>query len=278
MSPVRSMASAEAVLPMHKQRCLESADQKNENVLIRHHPQGFTELVINSYASRNALSIDVLDALTRGVEESVTAGSRVLILSGSQQLFSAGVDIRELTGGQEDMEHDGKVAAFVEALTEAPLVSIAAIEGGCIGAGFEIAAACDLRIADEASYFAFPALRMGLLYRPTAIQRTARLLGPGAAARMLLLGERLSASDAYTCGLITSMAEPGQVQQTAVSLAERLCAAPPAVLHGTAQILGSVVSNSGDPLGWMEAHVASFTSPARRESVNAAQKSLRKKT
>jgi enoyl-CoA hydratase/carnithine racemase len=262
---------------MPKQTGLESTEQTKGHVLIRHHAEGFTELVINNIASRNALSRDVLDALIAGVEESVTAGSRVLVITGSQQFFSAGVDIRELTGGSEDIELDGKVAAFVEALSAAPLVSIAAVEGGCIGAGFEIAAACDLRVADEASFFGFPALRMGLLYRPAAIQRTARLLGPGAAARMLLLGERLSGPDAYACGLITSMAGPGQVPGAAASLAARLCEAPPAVLHGTAKFLGSVVTDDGDSRWWLEGHLASFTSPARAESVNKAKEALGKK-
>jgi enoyl-CoA hydratase/carnithine racemase len=251
--------------------------QWKRSVVLDHSDDDFSELVIDNYSRRNALSANVLDAILAAVDECVDAGSRVLIIRGSNRFFSAGADVCELTGLVGDIEHDAKVAALIDVLTRAPLVSIAAVEGGCIGAGLELATACDIRIADETAFFAFPALEMGLLYRPTAIERTARLVGPAAAARMLLLGERLSLVDAYRCGLVTSMAERGCAAESARTLASRLCTAPPGALHASVRILSSVVSDTSDPAMWTDQHLKSFASLSRFEAVETKKKALRKR-
>ncbi|MFE7423371.1 enoyl-CoA hydratase/isomerase family protein [Rhodococcus sp. NPDC057529] len=253
-----------------------SAVATRSGITLDHFDHGVSELVIDRFAQRNALSSAVLDEIVVGLEKTVAVGNRIIILRGSNGFFSAGADVTELTGMIADQEHDAKVAAVVDALTNGPVVSIAAVERGCIGAGLELAAACDVRIADSTTFFAFPALEMGLVYRPAALSRTVRLVGPAAATRMLILGERLMLDEAYQCGLVTTTAFTGDVYATARTLADRLSGVPSDVLRDTARILSSVLAGSDEPDRWMNEHLESFASLSRYESVTAKKNAMKK--
>ncbi|MDF3311652.1 enoyl-CoA hydratase/isomerase family protein [Rhodococcus sp. T2V] len=237
---------------------------------------GVSELTIDRYPQRNALSSRVLAQILAALDKTEAAGNRIIILRGANGFFSAGADVTELTGLIEDQGHDAQVAAVVSALTERRLVSIAAIEGGCIGAGLELAAACDLRIADSTAYFAFPALEMGLVYRPDALARMVRLVGPAAATRMVMLGDRLTLEEAYACGLVAANAQPGEVCATARALAQRLSRVPADVVRATARILSSVLAAPNEAEAWRDEHLKSFASLARFESVTAKKNAMRK--
>ncbi|MDJ0419876.1 enoyl-CoA hydratase/isomerase family protein [Rhodococcus opacus] len=247
------------------------------NIRLEHLGDGVSELTIDRYSRRNALSSRVLEEILGALDETESAGNRIVILRGASRFFSAGADVSELTGLIEDQEHDAQVATMVAALTESRLVSIAAIEGGCIGAGLELATACDLRIADSTAFFAFPALEMGLVYRPDAFARMVRLVGPAAATRMVMLGERLTLDEAYRCGLVTATTKPGEVCAAAHGLAHRLSQAPTDVLWGTARILSSALAGADKPDVWMDEHLKSFASLSRYQSVTAKKNALRKR-
>jgi len=121
------------------------------------------------------------------------------------------------------------LCAAIDAVHRAPFPVLAAVHGACLGAGFELALACDLRVAASDAAFGLPEVRVGV---PSVIHAALLppLIGPGRAAEMLLLGERVDASRALAWGLVNRVVEPADLA-TAVDdiLAGVLACGPAAV-------------------------------------------------
>ena len=94
---------------------------------------------------------------------------------------------------------------MIAAVTEAPVPVLAAVNGPAIGAGTQLALACDLRIAAEEAAFAIPTARLGIAVNPWTIRRLALLSGTGTAQAMLIGGEALDAAHALQCGLASRL-------------------------------------------------------------------------
>ena len=149
---------------------------------------------------------------------------RVLVVRGAGgKAFSAGGDVAEfLTLAPADLERWGDTLTAAERCRK-PV--IAAIDGFAMGAGLELAVACDFRIATRRSEFAFPEVRLGMIPGSGGTQRALRLMGMTRAKLFLMTGRRLSAAEAEAWGLITqAVADDGldeAVQALATELAER---------------------------------------------------------
>ena len=138
-------------------------------------------------------------------------GVRVAVLTGSGRAFSAGMDVRVLAG----LDPAGARALItalhgaIEAVHHAPFPVVAAVDGPCLGAGFELALACDLRVAVTGATFGLPEVRVGV---PSVIEAALLppLVGPGRAAELLLTGEAIPAERALAWGLVNRVVEaPG---------------------------------------------------------------------
>jgi enoyl-CoA hydratase/carnithine racemase len=140
---------------------------------------------------------DTFETLAR--DESV----RAVVLTGAGRAFTAGMDVHVL----RDLDVPSAKAlisalcAAIDAVHRAPFPVIAAVNGACLGAGFELALACDLRVAATGALFGLPEVRVGV---PSVIQAALLppLIGPGRAAEMLLLGASVTASQALEWGLV----------------------------------------------------------------------------
>jgi enoyl-CoA hydratase/carnithine racemase len=147
---------------------------------------------------------DTFQGLAR--DESV----RVAVVTGAGRAFQAGMDVHVL----RDLDVAAAKAlisslcAAIEAVHRAPFPVIAAVNGACLGAGFELALACDLRIAASGASFGLPEVRVGV---PSVIQAALLppMIGPGRAAEMLLLGTPVTAAQALEWGLVNRVVEPG---------------------------------------------------------------------
>jgi enoyl-CoA hydratase len=153
---------------------------------------------IDRHERRNALDVEHCHALRETVEKLASAGLRALVVTGSGSSFCAGADLGGVYG-------DGFRTALYEmlhSLTALPVPVIAAVNGPAIGAGSQLAIACDLRVAAPSATFAIPTARNGLAVDPWTVRRLALLTGGGAARAILLGGASLDASRAYTLGLV----------------------------------------------------------------------------
>lgn len=124
--------------------------------------------------------------------------ARVLVLRGAGKHFCTGADIRELATADE--AHDISFHAIIEAVDTFPKPTVAVVQGGAIGGGAGLAAACDITIADEQAFFSIPEVRVGAV--PDAIAGAIiRAAGERNFRRYALSGERIGASEALRIGL-----------------------------------------------------------------------------
>lgn len=146
---------------------------------------------------RNALDTAQCKRLMDAVATVVDEGVRAVVLTGAGPAFCAGADFGEV---YDDGFRDA-LAGAVQAVADAPVPTIAAVNGPAIGGGTQLAIACDLRVADPSAVFAVPTAKLGLAVDPWTVRRLAQLAG-GATARALLLGcERVDAPLAHSRGL-----------------------------------------------------------------------------
>jgi enoyl-CoA hydratase len=128
---------------------------------------------------------------------------RVVLLGGRGKAFCGGADITELSAldASSAPRFIQKIHAVCEAIRRLPVPVLARLHGAVIGAGLEIAAACDLRVAAQGTKFAMPEVRLGI---PSVVEAALlpRLMGSGRAAWLVLTGEAIDARRAYEWGLI----------------------------------------------------------------------------
>lgn len=211
---------------------------------------GATWIEIRRPSRLNALDPPTLDALCRAAREAVEDHEvRVLLLTGAgEQAFCAGADIAEMS------RMDGPaIRAFMDLgkettrlLEEAPVPTVAVVNGYALGGGCELALACDLVLAAENAQFGLPEVDLAVLPGWGGSQRLQRRVGYGRARRMLFTGCRVSAPEALACGLCDAVAPPGELRGEAARTAEVIAGKDRAALAGIKRALrwGSELSPS----------------------------------
>ena len=191
-------------------------------------------IVVDYQARLNILNSELIAQLTSAVDSlRDDERLRALILTGAgDRAFIGGADINEMA--ELDVE---SARAFITRLHEAcaalrklPVPVIARISGYCLGAGLEVAASCDLRVASEHSTFGMPEVRVGI---PSVIEAALlpRLIGWGMAARLIYTGETISARAAADCGLIESVFPEEELDQAVNHLVEAILEAGPRAIR-----------------------------------------------
>lgn len=166
------------------------------------------------------------------------------VLTGTPELFCAGTDIVSSSGGPT--ERGGKYGLVRRSRTK-PL--IAAVEGLALGGGFEVAMACDLVVASDAASFGLPETMRGLVATSGALLRAMRCLPLNVARELLITGARLDARRAYDIGFVNRLADQGAAVESALAMAEEICAASPAAVRATLQALEEQWAEADDT-GW----------------------------
>ncbi|CAM5633389.1 Fatty acid oxidation complex subunit alpha [Streptomyces antimycoticus] len=135
-------------------------------------------------------------------------GVRALVLAGEGGTFCAGADISTLQGSP--VEAQRLAVAAEEALAAFPRPTLAAVRGHCVGGGAQLAAACDLRFAEQGALFGATPARLGIVYPASATRRLVSLVGP-ATAKYLLFGELIDAERALRTGLVDEVLPEGEL-------------------------------------------------------------------
>jgi enoyl-CoA hydratase len=196
---------------------------------------GVARIFLNRAQKVNALDSAMLDALweaIRKVDESV----RVVVLGGHGKAFCAGADVNELQAldPQTAREFIGRVHRACDAVRKLPMPVVARLHGAVIGAGLELAASCDLRIAAKGTRFAMPEVRLGI---PSVVEAALlpRLMGGGRAAWLVLTGEPIDAERALEWGLVESVAD--DVDRAVSQVLDSLVAGDAAALRAQKELL-----------------------------------------
>lgn len=178
----------------------------------------------------NVLGEAVLKQLDKVIDAWQEADVRAVVLrSASDKAFAAGADIHqfpELTkmSGIELLE---KGKRTFDKLTEGKAPVICAVHGLALGAGLELALACDIRVADHSAKFGLPETGLGIVPGYGGTQRLSRLVGPGKAKELVLSGVWLNGQEAYEAKLVERVAEEGKAFETAYALAKQIAGKGP---------------------------------------------------
>ena len=176
---------------------------------------------LNRPAQRNPLSSPTLGALEE-IFYSLSADRNVrsIIFTGSEDVFASGADIRELAAltPEAAREFSARGQRLFQSIADSRQLTIAAVDGFCMGGGLDFALACHLRCASPRSAFAHPGARLGIITGWGGTQRLPRVVGTALAAEMFLTGRRLSGAEGYEAGLVDYLSERPLERARAVAL------------------------------------------------------------
>ena len=159
--------------------------------------------------------------------------AQVVIVSGEGRAFCSGLDVKELAQGNLSLEWFATWERGVIALAELPAITIAAIQGYCLGGGLQVALACDLRIASDDAVLSIPAVKEGVV-AALGPMRLARIVGAGLAKQLCLLGRRFTAEEALAFGLVLEVVRsPASLDERSLALAQELLDIPFTALRHT---------------------------------------------
>ncbi len=173
---------------------------------------GLFEIALNRPEKRNAISLELFKAFDDAITAANrTPGIRAVLIRGEGESFSAGIDVGALLGlaqtfGPHWMQRMRSITdefqGILTRLERLELPTIALLHGHCLGLAFELALACDLRIAAEGTSLGLPETRLGIIPDVGGTTRLTRLVGPARAKELIFTGRRFDAALAAEWGIV----------------------------------------------------------------------------
>ncbi len=240
---------------------------------------GVALLTLDDPDRRNALGGPLGDDLVAAVDAIEADGSvGAVVVTGEGRAFCAGADLSDLGSS----ERDGLLAIYEGFLRVAhcPLPTIAAVNGAAVGAGMNLALACDVRLAARRARFDTRFLQLGLHPGGGHTWMFRRIAGPQAAAAALLFGEVLDGAEAERAGLVWRCVDDDDLLATAHELAARAAAAPRDLVMKVKETLGTmagVATHAEAVEVELDPQVWSLHQPAFAERVAALQQKISKR-
>ncbi len=193
----------------------------------------------------NSLSGAVLADLARAASKAMSDDLvRVLVVTGKGSgFFAAGADLKELAGfdASSGARAVKKAKEALEVLRSGPKPVCAAINGLAAGGGLELALSCDFRVCADSARLGLPEVKLGVMPGAGGSQVLPRLIGPGAAAALMMTGELIQAERAMQLGLVDQVVAGDQLLPSAIELAAGLARMPPlALAHIKAAVLDAI--------------------------------------
>ena len=213
-------------------------------------------LIFNRPERLNAMTIEtwsMMDDRLRELDQD--RNIRCLVLAGEGRSFLAGHDVSELREHNEDLE-SGKLTAsqlreWQENLQESTRLIrgvrfpvLAAVQGYAVGAGCEVALACDLVVASEGAQFGFPEVNIGVTITNGGTYFLSRKVELARAREMAYTGELVSAEEAYRIGIVNRVVAAGEEREQAERLARRIASRAPVAVHLHKAMLDSACESS----------------------------------
>jgi len=193
---------------------------------------------------------------------------RVIVLEGSEENFSSGADLPSFQKMLVDDPHEtadlGRVAA--EALSSLPQITIAAIQGHCIGGAMVLASACDIRIASKNSSFSIPELDAGIPLTWGGLDYLVRLVGFSVATDLVTTCRKFDANEAYDIGFISRVIKDEDFKQESADVARVISKKPEMALKITKQQLISIRNGNYNSKEDAELILKSLASPDGKEA------------
>ncbi len=216
-------------------------------------------ITLNRPEVLNALNPALVTALARLLAEAAEDPAvRVILLVGAGRAFAAGADIGDFTGASpaDALGLARRAGRLNDAVAACPKPVLAAVQGHCLGAGFELALACDLRLAAEDARFGLPEIRLGILPGGGGTVRLTRLAGGAVARQMVLTGAPIPAARALELGLVAAVHPCALLAEAAMAQAQALANLAPFALSQAKTALA--IATDADTATALEAEMQAF--------------------
>jgi enoyl-CoA hydratase/carnithine racemase len=195
------------------------------------------EIVLNRPEKRNAINLELFKAFDAAVTAANrTPGIRAVLISGEGESFSSGIDVSALLGltqshgpnWQQRMRSiTDEFQGVLTRLERLELPTIALLHGHCLGLAFELALACDLRVAAEGTALGLPETLLGIIPDVGGTTRLTRLVGPGRAKELIFTGRRIDAASAERWGIVNYAVPREELLGKGEALAAEIAQAAP---------------------------------------------------
>lgn len=180
----------------------------------------------------NVIDIPMMEEMSAAISDAESRSDvAVLVFSGDEKVFSAGVDVAAHTPDKVGQMLP-KFHAIFRALVASRKVLVAAVHGHCLGGGAELAMMCDVVVTSESATWGFPEIRLGC-FPPVAVTALAALVGQKRASELILTGRNLDGREAHVLGLASVAAADEQVEGKVEELLDQLRLLSPATLATT---------------------------------------------
>jgi enoyl-CoA hydratase len=203
----------------------------------------------------NALRKETLLALEGALDElAATPPGNGLIITGEGKAFCAGGDIKEMNQMTEaDAKGFAQLAHRVmDKIRSVEKPIMAAVHGPALGAGFDLATACDLIVASEESTFGSPTLRLGIITPFGGVRRLPKMIGLNRAKQLFFTGETIDAQRARDLGIVSAVVAREQLMSETTALAERVLEKAPIALGFTKRLANLSYADSSADLAQLE--------------------------
>ena len=188
-----------------------AGQHERSSALVVEERAGVASVHFNRPAARNSLSSATLAELEIVIRALTTrAELTTIIFTGTDDVFASGADIRELRALDAPTAHAfaRRGQRLMQQIADAPQLTIAAVNGYCMGGGLDLALACRLRCAAPEAVFAHPGARLGIITGWGGTQRLPQLIGQARALEMFLTARRVRADEALAIGLVNRVGTP----------------------------------------------------------------------
>jgi enoyl-CoA hydratase/carnithine racemase len=240
--------------------------------------EAVVRLRISNPDRRNALDHEILDALAetlprldQGIE------TRCLLITGAPPVFSAGYDIASIPSETFERDAEALVAhpfhAAMEALSNHPWPTVAAINGHCIGGGLELAITCDMRVCAAGAQLGMPPVKLGLVYSHTGLRKFLDTIGLARTKELFLTGRNFEATRAAEIGLVHEVVEVDRLETVTIELAAEIAANAPLSMRGNKSAIdllaASPTISQQQEAGLIALRESCFASEDFREGIRA---------
>jgi|SRR5579859_2521864 len=207
------------------------------------------EVVLMRKAARNALNADLIEELTQAARMlRLRSDILAVILTGAEGYFSAGADLsasQARTSRSTLLDTRRAIMAgpdLCKAWDEIEAVTIAAIEGYCIGGACALAVSCDFRVMGQGAYMRLPEVPLGMNMSWRTLPKLVALIGPSRTKQYVMFGEPVDAQRCMDWGLTDEVTPTGQALGAARRWAEKLAALPPLAVRMTKEAVSAISS------------------------------------
>lgn len=201
-------------------------------------------LTLDRPEARNALSVQMCDAIVEGLDKVDRTTARVLIIRGAGKVFCSGADLAAVSGNGAT-EFVPAFERMLEAVARHRLPTIASIHGAALGGGFQLASVCDFRLAASDAKIGIPSSKLGILVNFENIERLVLLAGVAVAKEMLMTGRTYSGKEAEAAGLVNVRIPPEHLEAATKQLGAELAQRAPLSVQGTKVSIQAVIDHLG---------------------------------